>query len=180
MGNINYQKLFNQLCKEKKTDIHLSFAMPKGCENANGMYNPLIKTLFINKELLKDYPDYEQAYYLFHEFRHAEQHAFPERFNALIRKAINYDIAYNGQCSKLVNGQWLSCLLPGDENYFIALYLSQPHEVDANEYAYEQVKKLYGDSKGLKDLYSYWVPDEIVTNQDLEKAYAMIDSLISK
>ena len=105
--------------------------------------------LFINAEILSEAPDYEKAFYLFHELRHASQYLCPEQFGEEIIKSLPYTIMYDGTCYKLIDGEYLECKLDGGEDIFTDLYLGQPYEVDANISAYEQVKKIYGDSDEL-------------------------------
>lgn len=124
--------------------------MPSDYETACGTFDPASKTVFINAEHLNAKPDYEKAFFLFHELRHASQYLCPEHFGSEIHRSLQYVIGYDGTCYKLVNGHYISCKLDGNEDYFTNLYLGQPHEVDANTFAYKQVKQLYGDSKELK------------------------------
>ena len=51
---------------------------------------------------------------------------------------------FDGTCYKLAGNRYLKCRLKGDEEYFNNLYLGQPHEVDANRFAYEQARKISG------------------------------------
>lgn len=85
---------------------------------------------------------------------------------------------YDGTCYKRVNGKYLECKLDGNKEYFTNLYLGQPYEVDANTFVYEQVKMLYGDSKGLKELYESWVPHQPVPSETYEAVFAIIDEKI--
>ena len=94
MPDFDYRALFDSLCLEAGLVCHLSFDMPEAYEEANGMYDPETDTVFVNAALLKGRSDSEKAFYLFHELRHAEQYAHPERFPLAIRKALDYDIAY--------------------------------------------------------------------------------------
>ena len=124
MPDFDYRALFDSLCLEAGLVCRLSFDMPEAYEEANGMYDPETDIVFVNATLLKGCSDSQKAFYLFHELRHAEQYAHPERFPSAIRKALDYDIAYDGNCSKRVNGQWISCRLDGGEDRFTRLYLS--------------------------------------------------------
>ena len=144
----DYKHFFDDYCKERSLDLHLSFDMPSDYETACGTFDPASKTVFINAEHLNAKPDYEKAFFLFHELRHASQYLCPEHFGSEIHRSLQYVIGYDGTCYKLVNGHYISCKLDGNEDYFTNLYLGQPHEVDANTFAYKQVKQLYGDSKG--------------------------------
>ena len=152
---IDYEKIFMDYCAENGLAISLSYDMPAGYENANGMFDPAVNTLFINKDFLKDLPDYEQMFYLFHELRHALQYLCSERFDARILKSRQYVIMYDGHCYKLVQEEWKECVLEGSTEYFSALYFGQPYEADANEFAYEKVKSICGESVALDDLHFF-------------------------
>ena len=78
-----------------------------------------------------------------------------------------------------MNGHYISCKLDGNEDYFTNLYLGQPHEVDANTFAYEQVKQLYGDSKELKALFDFWMPRQPVPVGTYDTIFSQIDKSIS-
>jgi len=61
---------------------------------------------------------------------------------------------------------------------FTNLYLGQPYEVDANTYAYEQVKNVYGDSEGLRKLYEFWIPRKPIQAKQYDTIFSMIDKKI--
>ena len=178
MSDFDYRALFDSLCLEAGLDCRLSFDMPEGYEEANGMYDPETDTVFMNAALLKEGPDSEKAFYLLHELRHAEQFAHPERFPPFIRKALDYDIAYDGNCSKRVNGQWTSCRLDGGEDRFTRLYLSQPHEIDANQFSYVKAKTLFDGDEALESLRSFWIPPVIVSAEEYDAIYSEIDKAL--
>ena len=179
MSIFDYQWFFNNYCSEQELICSLSFTMPKGYENANGMFDSTKNIVYINANLLKDVLDIEKAFYLFHELRHAEQHLHPERFDAIIRVALNYDIAYDGNCSKRIDEKWVDCHLDGGEEIFTPLYLSQPHEIDANKFAYHKVKEIFGDSKELEELKSFWVPSNPISSKKYTEIYALIDKKVA-
>ena len=83
-------------------------------------------------------------------------------------------------CYKIINGNYCECKLEGDEDYFTNIYLGQPYEVDANAYAYEQVKRIYGDSDDLRKLYEFWMPSQPVPDDVYDSVYALIDERIQK
>ncbi len=85
---------------------------------------------------------------------------------------------YDGTCYKVVNGKYCECKLEGGEKYFTNIYLGQPYEVDANKYAYEQAKRIYGDSDGLNNLYESWMPTQPVSDDVYDSVYALIDEKI--
>ena len=149
--------------------------MQAGYETANGTFDVESKTVFINADHLKETPDYEKAFYLFHELRHSSQYLCPERFSSAVNRSIQYVIMFDGTCYKIVNGKYRECKLEGGEDYFTNIYLGQPYEIDANKYAYEQVKKIYGDSDDLCKLYEFWMPSKPVSDDVYESVYALID-----
>lgn len=171
----NYQELFKQYCCEFALPLHLSFDMPAGYETANGNFDFSCKTVFINAERLLNEPDSTKAFFLFHELRHALQYLCPDQFSSTIQRSIQYIILYDGTCYKLTNGRYLKCQLDGGEEYFTDLYLGQPHEVDANTFAYESVKKLYGDSEELKKLFNFWMPRHTISNKTYDTIFLSID-----
>lgn len=85
---------------------------------------------------------------------------------------------YDGTCYKIVNGKYYECKLEGGEEYYSNIYLGQPYEVDANQYAYEQVKKICGDSDDLRKLYEFWIPSQPVPDDIYDSVYALIDEKI--
>lgn len=174
----DYESYFRQYRDDSKLDLTLSFHMPAGYETANGTFDVASKTVFLNAEYLKEAPDYEKAFYLFHELRHSSQYLSPERFSSAIRRSLPYVIMYDGTCYKLVNGAYCECKLEGGEAYFTNIYLGQPYEADANAYAYERVKKLYGESDGLRELYESWMPSQPVPDDVYASVYALIDERI--
>lgn len=176
MENVKiFEKYFRSYCDEDDLNINLSFDMPMGCETANGTFDPTVKTVFLNAEMLKDYPEYEQLFYLFHELRHASQYMHPERFSDLIAKSRLYAVMYDGTCYKLIDGEWKTCRLEGTVEYFTEMYLGQPYERDANDFAFERVKALVGDAPGLRELYAFWMPKRKVTDEMYEALYDKID-----
>ena len=171
----DYERYFNQYCDENKLDLILSFNMPAGYETANGTFDVESKTVFINAEYLKEAPDHEKSFYLYHELRHASQHFCPELFGSKINQSIQYIIMYDGTCYKIISGKYYECKLDGGEEYFTNIYLGQPYEVDANTYAYEQVKKIFGDSDDLRKLFGFWMPSQPVSDEVYASIYALID-----
>ena len=159
--------------------LHLSFAMPAGYENANGTFDVAAKTVYINTTRLNDAPDYEKAFYFFHELRHASQYLCPDQFSSSIQRSLQYVIQYDGTCYKQVSGNYHKCKLDGSEEYFTNLYLGQPHEVDANVFAYEQTRNLYGDSAELKALFDFWMPRQPVPVETYNAVFSQIDESIS-
>lgn len=174
----DYKKYFDLYCEENGLELSLCFDMPEGYENANGTFDNGTQTVYINAKMMENAPDFEKAFYLFHELRHAAQYLKPEQFPELIRRSLQYVIQYNGVCYKLVNGDYVDCLLEGGEERFTELYLGQSHEADANSYAYEQTRKIFGEPEKLKKLYEFWMPKQPVTDETYETVYAMIDEKV--
>lgn len=174
----DYERYFNQYRDDHKLDLTLSFNMPAGYETADGTFDVESKTVFINGDYLKEAPDYEKAFYLFHELRHSSQYLCPGLFSSMINRSIHYIVMYDGTCYKIVNGKYHECKLEGGEDYFTNIYLGQPYEVDANKYAYEQVKKICGDSDDLRKLYEFWIPSQPVPDNVYDSIYAIIDEKI--
>lgn len=170
-------KLAGDFCAEKDLKISLSFQMPPGYETANGTFDPVKKTLFLNEEVLRGVPEYETAFYLFHELRHAEQYQHPERFDETIRRSLPYVVLYDGTCYRLDRGGWQECRLNGEEN-FADIYLGLPYEVDANEYAYARVRSLCGDSEELGKLRDFWRPKRRRPEEVYQRLFQRIDEAI--
>ncbi len=174
----DYVKNFERFCLDNEPDLALSFDMPAGYETANGSFDMESKTVFINTELLKDAPDHEKAYYFFHELRHAMQYLHPELFSSAVTRSCRYVIMYNGICYKIISGRSYKCELEGGEDRFSDIYLGQPNEADANTYAYERVKEMFGDSEDLRRLYGFWVPAVPVPDETYDRIYAAIDEKV--
>ena len=170
-------KLAGDFCAEKDLKISLSFQMPPGYETANGTFDPVKKTLFLNEEVLRGVPEYEAAFYLFHELRHAEQYQHPERFDETIRRSLPYVVLYDGTCYRLDRGGWQECCLSGEED-FADIYLGLPYEVDANEYAYARVRSLCGDSEELGKLRDFWRPKRRPPEEVYQRLFQRIDEAI--
>lgn len=170
-----YKKYFEAYCREHDLELRLSFEMPIGYETANGTFDVSSRTVFINAEKLNKEPEYSKLFYLFHELRHASQYLERERFNETIKRSIQYIMMFDGTCYKLAGNRYLKCRLKGDEEYFNNLYLGQPHEVDANRFAYEQARKICGNSVGLKKLVDFWMPRQMILNDVYDKVFALID-----
>lgn len=174
----DYKSYFEKYCKDNDLNLALSFDMPAGYETANGTFDVELRTVFINVACLREAPDYEKAFFLFHELRHAAQYLCPSHFSDAIAKSLPYVIMYDGTCYKVVDGNYLECKLDGGEEKFTELYLGQPYEVDANTYAYERAKELYGDSKDLRELFDFWMPHQPIPEEEYDAIFAMIDEKI--
>ncbi len=177
---IDYEKTVRDYCKENDITASLSYDMPAGYETANGMFDVVINTIFIHKAALCVLPEYEQLFYLFHELRHASQYLHPEQFSSAINRSRFYVIMFDGVCHKLIGNKWSECRLDGGEEYFSDIYLGQPYEADANQYAYESVKRLLGDSPELDELYAFWTPKRNIPVKEYEDLYSEIDAVLEK
>lgn len=175
---IPFERHVQLYCQENRLHLHLSFDMPNEYKDANGTYEPTTHMLFINREKLQSLPAYEQLFYLFHELRHALQYTYPERFDPLISRSLSYVIMYDGTCHKLVNGQWKTCRLEGEDDFFSQMYLGQPYEQDANAFAFEKTKECTGDAEGLRELYAFWSPRKHIAPEAYENLFAQIDKAI--
>lgn len=175
----DYKAHFSSFCEENGLDLSLSFDMPEGYGTANGLFDPERKTVFINAALLESAPDGEKAFYFFHELRHAAQYLLPDRFPDLIRRSLRYVIRYDGTCYKQVGDDYAECRLEGGEAYFTRLYLGQPHEADANAFAFGRVRELFGDSEALDRLYGFWMPEPPVPDETYETVWRLIDEKLS-
>lgn len=177
---MNYHSYFRKYCHENNLDISLSFTMPIGYESANATFDPDSKTVYINMRKLNKHPDYEKLFYLFHELRHASQYLQPDRFDKMIMKSQQYIIMYDGVCYKLVDGEWRTCKLDVNEDFFAEVYLGQPYEMDANTFAYKEVSSLLGDSPGLRALHSFWMPKATISEDTFRQIYREIDQSIKQ
>lgn len=90
--------LVESICAERGSSVALSWDMPQGYEMANGTFDPVVRTLFLNPIVLQGAPECEAMFYLVHELRHAEQYQHPERFDAMICESLPYVVLYNGTC----------------------------------------------------------------------------------
>lgn len=174
----DFQHAFHTFCRDHDLNLHLSFSMPAGYETANGTFDAESGTVFLNAAALKDAPDYEKAFFLFHELRHALQHLHPEQVHEEVIRSLPYVIQYDGTCYKIIQGRYYACKFADSEECFPDLYLGQPYEVDANTFAYESVRALYGESEGLRRLYTFWMPGHPVSDDRYRAIYARIDEAI--
>ena len=175
-----YKKYFDEYYEENKLSLSLSYTMPCGYETAFGTFDLNLRTIFINKNLLKDKEEFEQAFYLFHELRHALQYINPQLFNNMINDSLSYIIMYDGTCYKQVGDKYYKYKINGDEEFLKDLYVSQPYEVDANEYAYKKVSEVMGFSKELEKLYRSWIPKHRISNETYRLIYKEIDKDIKE
>lgn len=171
----DYQTQFERYCRENRLDLRLSFDMLPGYETANGTFDAETKTVYLNAALLYDAPDHEKAFYFFHELRHAAQELCPAQCSEAVRRSLRYVIRYDGFCYKRIGGEYAECRLGGGAERFTDLYLGQPHETDANAFAYAQARALFGDSEELRKLYAFWTPRQPVPDEAYDAVFAEID-----
>lgn len=179
MKSIDYHHIVSEFCRKNNLSIRFSTDMPDGYETANGTFDISKNTLFFNASMLADAPEYERLFYLYHELRHALQYTHPERFPAIIQQSLPYVLMYDGTCCKMVQDDWKECRIQGSETYLSDAYLGQPYEVDANNYAYKKVKDLYGSSAELEKLYSFWMPNTLLSDADYIRIYSEIDEKVA-
>ncbi|MBO4534782.1 MAG: hypothetical protein J5755_02465 [Clostridia bacterium] len=175
---MDYQELVATYCREEDVDVRLSFDMPEGYETAYGNYDPAPRTLYLNRELLDQEPPCVRLFYLYHELRHASQYQRPDRFDSLLVASLRYVVSYDGTCFKQTGEEWRECRLEGGPDRFADLYLAQPYERDANDYAYAKVKSLRGDAPDLVALHDFWTPKRPVDPQALRDLYREIDAAV--
>ena len=176
MNRNKIESIIAGFCKENSLAVTLSCDMPAGYETAYGTYDVTINTLFLNAQLLRDAPEYEVLFYLFHELRHAMQYLRPESFDPQIQESRFYVVLYNGVCYKLVDNAWQEVVMEGAEDYFTRAYMSLPYELDANSFAYERVKDICGNTDKLQSLYSFWIPAEKMDYVELHDLFIRIDT----
>lgn len=170
------ENLVEVFCRENGITVNLSCDMPAGYETAFGTYDVTVNTLFLNTTVLRDAPEYEVLFYLFHELRHAVQYLRPELFDPQIQESRFYVVLYNGVCFKLEGNVWREVVLEGEEDYFTSTYLSLPYELDANAFAYGKVKGICGDTDQLCELYAFWCPKANMEYTELKTLYQRIDA----
>ncbi|MBF1100298.1 MAG: hypothetical protein HXL49_09035 [Solobacterium sp.] len=180
MEMLQYKEHFEKYCKENGLSLSLSFTMPDGYETAFGTFDSNSLTVFINKNLLNDREEFGQAFYLFHELRHALQYINPKSFNNIINESLSYIIMYDGTCYKKVGDKYYKYKINGDEEFLKNLYISQPYEMDANEFAYKKVCEVMGFSKELEQLYHRWIPKSRISNETYRLIYKEIDKSIKE
>lgn len=170
------EELFDSYVKENHLDIKLSHSMSDGYEDAFGTFDITVQTLYLNTRMLESKPAHETLFYFYHELRHAVQYIHPERFDKTIQESIHYVILYNGNCFKLVDKEWKSCHLSGDEAYFTLAYENLPYELDANRYARDTVTALLPQHRAeIESLYRSWLPQRTLPFTELKKIFLQID-----
>ena len=75
------------------------------------------------------------------------------------------NIELSGMETGLFNVMSREYVLKSCIDYFTELYLGQPYERDANDFAYEKVKELLGDSPEPQVLHAFWTPKKPIADQ---------------
>ncbi len=170
------EKLVSAFCAQNALNVHLSYDMPEGYQTAFGTYDVTVNTLYLNRGVLEHAPQWESLYYVYHELRHAMQYLQPGLFDGQIQESRFYVVIYDGTCFKLEENSWKECVLEGGEDYFTAAYLSLPYEMDANTFAYEKVRALWGDLPELLRLYHGWMPEKKWDYEEHRRLFRRIDA----
>lgn len=174
---IDHQAIIDAHCREYGLSLVLSTDMPEGYETAFGTYVPETRTLHINTALLRGAPHADALFYLYHELRHAEQYQHPERFSTTIQQSLPYVILYNGRCFKQTDTGWASCQLEGDTAWFTRAYLSLPYELDANEFACDQLAHAALDA-AAEQLRHLWIPADPISEAEFVSLFQQIENTL--
>lgn len=169
------EEIFNEYIKNYNLQVSLSFEMPKGFENAFGMFDGIKNVLYIN--ILDRFSLERVVYTFFHELRHALQYNYPENFCKEIQITLPYVLHYDGNCYMLKNNKWLHCKI--DENYnFVEIYKSFPYELDANNFAYKQAIEYLKtcDGKEIDKIYKDFIPNKRVEINEIMKICEIIEN----
>lgn len=170
------EQWIERFARENGLTIKLSYEMPKGREEWYCNYDVETQSLHINRARLERGRDFEAAYYLFHELRHAEQFFAPQRFDESVRKSVRYAVFYDGTCYKFENGKRRECRLAATEYDFVSLSESMPHELDAHRYACEQAILLFPQKRReILSLRDSWLPSKALSLDELNAAFEKID-----
>lgn len=141
--------IFENLLKELELDSYLDYIyfIPKeGYEDAFSSYDKEEKAIFINPKYIES-TSLLCIWNLFHEFQHVVQH----RDGDLIRKGkllkncfynnFIYYFMYDGTGYRFGFEEDFIYKIKGTEEFCLELYLRNPIEIDANNYAYSNLKK---------------------------------------
>ena len=140
-------------------EYQISFDLPAGYEQANGLTDDESQTIFINAAYMPSWSNAETLFYFLHELRHAVQYRTPSLFSAAIQANLTHVIQYDGTAFLHAEGQWHTVKLTGLPEFFEELYLSSPCEVDANHFASSCIKKSpFSDTDKIDKIYSQWSP----------------------
>lgn len=178
--------IFKNLKEQLKLDKLLNniLFIPKvGYENAFASYHKEDKAIFINPNYIES-TSLLSIWNLFHEFQHVIQH----RDENLIREgkllkndfysSFAYYFMYDGTGYRFGSEEDYLYKIRGSEEFCLELYLRNPIEMDANNYAYLNLKKIiennfikYGDDdetiEDLNKIRNMLLPDFKIITDDI-------------
>jgi hypothetical protein len=177
---------FMQINKDNELNAKISYNMPEGYGDAFGTYDDPTNTLFFNKSVCISEGLLCCLFTIAHEMRHAQQYKYPAKFSLEIQKSRNYAIIAPIKIGyKLSGDKWLECELPYDTDYLTELYLCNPNEKDANDYAYNYIMQIAKSNQEivseLNEYIKMWQPKyKYIRKEDemleISKIYAYIDA----
>ena len=142
--------IFENLLKELELDNyldHILFIPKAGYEDAFASYDKEDKVIFLN-------PNYIEStsllclWNLFHEFQHVVQHRDEDllKEEKLLKNDfynnISYYFMYDGTSYRSSSEEDFTYKIKKTEEFCLELYLRNPIEIDANNYAYLSLKKV--------------------------------------
>lgn len=174
--------IFDEINHEYDLNIVLETVMPIGYESANGITDISQNKIFINLQGDKKDNSIMPLFSLLHEMRHVIQYRYNEQFSQLLVRSLQYAIMYDGHAYKLVDNEWLECVLQEEQEYCKELYLLSPNEIDANKYAYNYLLNIIPEWKGKLDaILNFWLPKYLyITEEDVEFELNRIYDYIDK
>lgn len=107
------------------------------------------------------------------------QYQQPEQFSPFLRESLPYVLLYDGTCFRLQDGVWRQGKLEGEEAYFTNAYLGFPYEMDANQFAYGQVRLCCGASEALERLLTRSSPEKLMTEEEYQQLFRRIDEKLA-
>ena len=133
------QQTFNLYVSKLGLKSALAFAMPKSHLTANGMYDDKTDTVYINRNSFSQ-GETVCLFYLLHEMYHAYQHKNDKWFV--------YYFEYDGKAYRFNkhDGSYFECYVMGEKTVLEELYLCNPVELEANNFAIDALKKMHADS----------------------------------
>lgn len=179
------QILLQEMKAQYGIEAELCFRMPVGFEMANGLYDPIKKISYLNLEMPGVGP-VEQLLILLHEFRHAMQNSRQDLFSRDLVKGLRYVIQFDGTCYRQHEGKMQQVKLEGEQAYYTELYLAQPYERDANEFARDCLLAACNSDafcEQIQDFFSMWSPPFVRFSEEeaaeyLQCTYDKIDAAL--
>lgn len=174
--------IFDEINHKYDLNVVLETVMPIGYESANGITNISQNKIFINLKGNKKDNSIMPLFSLLHEIRHVIQYRYNEQFSPLLVRSLQYVIMYDGHAYKLVDNQWLECILQEEQDYCKELYLLSPNEIDANKYAYNYLLNIIPEWKEKLDaILNFWSPKYLyIAEEDVEFELKRIYDYIDK